>query len=688
MNNDLKVGIEIKATDKASQAIKEVAKQAQELQNVAQKLDAIGKTSLIAGGAMTAGLGFAVKTAADFESSMKRVKALSSATDEEFGSLSKTARELGASTVFSATEASEAMQFLSMAGYEANEQIDAMPGLLDLAAASQEELGTTADIVSNVISGFGLQAKESSRIADVLTNQLTGSNVTLYEMGDAMKFAAPMSSALGVAIEETSAAIGVLGDAGIKGGMAGRNLNIIMARMTDPPREAAQALEELGVSVLDSSGEFRGLQSILSDVQTATANMTDAQRASTLSQIAGQDAAKSLINLVAQANDKLVKYTANNKIQGTAARVAKEQNESFLGALKELNSAFQELQISTGELLLPSMTAGVKLIKAIVDLLNLIPAPLKFIGVVAGSVAGIGLVLIGGISLAISSLINTLNVLAPTFLVEVVPAIKASVIAGNAWMMTTIRNIAKHKIWTMTLKDGFIWLNANKAAIWANTRALVINSSQGLLGSVKSLFLHTKALAIQKGGTLLSTAANLGFAGSFRALGAAIVATPLVGWIIGLVSLAVILVQNWDKVIAVFKKFVGLVSNIPGLGFLKGFAGIETKVTKSEFQKNESIPVAKSSGEMPSFDVGSKYIENDGYAFIHKGEEIAPAGTVKSIMSKTSNNGVTLHYNPTISILGAGEGAKSDFAKMLKQHKDEIVRIVSAENQRRERLAY
>ncbi len=225
---------------------------------------------LIAGGVLSAGLGFAVKRAADFESSMKRVKALSGATNEEFQSLSQTARELGASTVYSATQSSEAMQFLSMAGYRANEQIDAMPGLLDLAAASQEELGTTADIVSNIISGFNLQAKESSRIADVLTNQTTGLKRYSLEMGDAMKFAAPMSAALGIAIEETSAAIGVLGDAGIKGGMAGRNLNIIISRLTDPPKEAAKALEQLGVSVLDSAGEFRGLQTILSDVKGAT----------------------------------------------------------------------------------------------------------------------------------------------------------------------------------------------------------------------------------------------------------------------------------------------------------------------------------------------------------------------------------------------------------------------------------
>lgn len=675
MNNDLKVGITIQATDKASKAIKNITEQAMKLEDVTRKLDAFGKTSLIAGGVLTAGLGISVKTAASFESAMKRVQALSSSTNEEFQALSKTARELGASTVFSATQAAEAMQFLSMAGYKANEQIDAMPGLLALAAASQADLGTTADIVSNVISGFNMEAKESARIADVLTNQATSSNVTLIEMGEAMKFAAPMSAALGVAIEETSAAIGILGDAGIKGGMAGRNLNIIIARLTDPPKEAADAINQLGVSVLDSAGEFRGLQAILSDVKTATENMTSAQRAAILSQIAGQDAAKSLLNLVSQSNAKLIEYTENNKKLGTAARVAREQNDSFTGALKELNSAIEELQIATGETLLPSLTGGIRLIKTIVDLLNKVPKPIRKIGVVVSAVAGITLVTVGALSLALSALLNTLNILAPALTARLVPAMWAATLASRAWLVSTFQNIAGSRIWTISLKDSLLWINANKMAILANTRALIINSAQGLLAAVRNIWQYTGALAIQKASLLVSTAANLGFAGTFRVLSAAIIATPLIGWIAGLVTLAIILVQNWDKVVAVFKKFLNLASKVPGLGFLKNFAGTQT-------------PVAKSAGTLPKYDIGSRFITQTGLAIVHQGEEIAPAGTVKNIFNRQSGGSVVVNYNPTISVIGGGEGAKSDFARILNQHKDEILRIISAENQRRARLIY
>ena len=439
-----------------------------------------------------------------------------------------------------------------------------------------------------------------------------------------------MSTALGVAIEETSAAIGILGDAGIKGGMAGRNLNIVLSRLIDPPKEASKALEQLGVNVLNSAGEFRGLQLILSDVKNATESMTSAQRAAILSQIAGQDAAKSLLNLVSRSNSKLIEYTENNKKLGTAARVAKEQNDSFTGALKELNSAMEKLQISTGETLLPTLTNSVRVIKSIVDLINIIPKPIRGIGVVISAVAGITLVTVGVLSLALSALLNTLNILAPAFTARLVPAMWSATLASKAWLVSTFQNIAGSRIWTISLKDSLLWLNANKLAILANTKALIINSAQGLLASVKNIWKFTGALAIQKASLLVSTAANLGFAGSFRALGLAIIATPIIGWIAGLVTLAIILVQNWDKVVAVFKKFLSLASKVPGLGFLKQFSGIKT-------------PMAKSAGTLPKYDAGSRFITQTGLAVVHQGEEIAPAGTVKNIFNRQSGGSVVLN---------------------------------------------
>lgn len=180
-------------------------------------LKAIGKAT-VATTAAIAGVGIAAtKVGSDFEAAMSRVGAISGATGKEFKMLEKTAMELGKTTVFSASEAAEGMQYLAMAGYDANEIVAAMPGVLNAAAAGQVELGTAADITSNVLSGFGLQASETSRVADVLTKAFTSSNTSMESLGETMKYAAPIARAAGFSLEETAAAAGVLGDAGIQG---------------------------------------------------------------------------------------------------------------------------------------------------------------------------------------------------------------------------------------------------------------------------------------------------------------------------------------------------------------------------------------------------------------------------------------------------------------------------------------
>src|SRR5690606_12481181 len=182
-----------------------------------EEIEKIGKTLeknrvAIAGVfAATGGfIGFSVRTAAEFEQAMSRVGALARATDEEMALLSRTARELGASTVFSASQAAEGMSFLAMAGFSVSEIVEAMPGLLDTAAAAQSGLGITADIVSNILSGFQIEARETTRIADVLTATFTSSNTTLEMLGDTMSYVAPVASALGISIEEVAAMTGRL----------------------------------------------------------------------------------------------------------------------------------------------------------------------------------------------------------------------------------------------------------------------------------------------------------------------------------------------------------------------------------------------------------------------------------------------------------------------------------------------
>ncbi|MCG7319609.1 phage tail tape measure protein [Brevibacillus laterosporus] len=317
----------------------------------------LGQLKMVAGAVVAVGTAFdGIKTAADFESSMSRVAALSSASAGDLAKLTTKAKELGASTVFSASQAAEGMQFLAMAGYKTNEIIAAMPGLLDAAAAGQTDLGTTADIVSNILSGFGIAAGETGRVADVLTKAFTSANVDLQMLGYTMKYAAPWAKALGVSLEETAAAAGILGGAGIQAEQAGTTLRGLFARFAKPPKEAAEALDKLGVKLFDSGGRMKSLATILEDLQNAMKGMTSEQKTSLASIIAGMEAGSGFLALMDTGPDKLRKFTKElENSGGTAGRVSKVQLDNFNGSLVQLESALEGLKIEVFTPMLPTL---------------------------------------------------------------------------------------------------------------------------------------------------------------------------------------------------------------------------------------------------------------------------------------------------------------------------------------------
>ncbi|WP_412767415.1 phage tail tape measure protein [Brevibacillus laterosporus] len=287
---------------------------------------------------------------------MSRVAALSSASAGDLAKLTTKAKELGASTVFSASQAAEGMQFLAMAGYKTNEIIAAMPGLLDAAAAGQTDLGTTADIVSNILSGFGIAAGDTGRVADVLTKAFTSANVDLQMLGYTMKYAAPWAKALGVSLEETAAAAGILGNAGIQAEQAGTTLRGLFARFAKPPKEAAEAFDKLGVKLFDSGGKMKSLATILGDLQNAMKGMTSEQKTALSGIIAGMEAGSGFLALMDAGPDKLRKFTKElENSGGTAGRVSKVQLDNFNGSLVQLESALEGLKIEVFTPLLPTL---------------------------------------------------------------------------------------------------------------------------------------------------------------------------------------------------------------------------------------------------------------------------------------------------------------------------------------------
>lgn len=292
-----------------------------------------------------------IKTGAQFDTSMSRVKALSGATDKEFQLLRDTAMKLGRDTVFSASEAAEGMGYLAMAGYKTNEIVAAMPGLLDMAAAGQTDLATTADITSNILSAFGIEAAKTGDVADVLTKTFTSSNTSLESLGETMKYVGPVAKSAGWSLEETATAAGILGDAGIQGSQAGTALRQMLLRLIDPPKEAAEALDQLGVSAIDNAtGKIKPLEQIIREIDEATKDWDDAQRAAIVSQIAGTSSSAAMLALLDAGADTIADFQGElekvaESTESFAKEVAEIQLDNLEGQLRLLGSVMETLGI-------------------------------------------------------------------------------------------------------------------------------------------------------------------------------------------------------------------------------------------------------------------------------------------------------------------------------------------------------
>ena len=292
----------------------------------------------------------------DFQKQMSSVAAVSGATEKELVALQEQARSLGASTVWSASEAAQGMQYLAMAGFKTNETLQAMPGMLSLATAGEIDLGKAADIASNILTGFGLSAAEMGRVGDVLTSTFTSSNTTLAMLGDTMKYAAPVAKALGVDIETAAAMAGKLGDAGIQGQMAGTTLRSVMLKLSAPTKKASETLAKLGVSVADSSGKMRSFPDILADLQKATSSMSNTARSEAVKAIFETEAMSGAMVLMEQAGSgALQKFADGLAKTGSAAEVARRKANNLDGDIRGLNSATEELYLSVYAQLEPTL---------------------------------------------------------------------------------------------------------------------------------------------------------------------------------------------------------------------------------------------------------------------------------------------------------------------------------------------
>lgn len=368
----------------------------QSLEGASGALFATGAAATIAGGAIAMGLGSSVKVAADFESQMSKVGAISGATGEQLSSLTETAKELGASTTKSASEVAVGMQNLAASGFEVNDIIGAMPGIIAASEAAQEDMAMTSETVAAALNAFGMEAKESSHIADVLAQAANQSAAGIKDMQYSFKYAAPVAKMLGISLEELSAATGIMADSGIKGEQAGTSLRAALLRLADPPKSARTALSDLGITIQDSSGKMLPFHDIIGQVGKSTKDMGNAQKAAALSAIFGTEAVSGMLAVVEAGPDKLQKLTQGLKDSGgAAADTAKKMQDNLNGSLNQLSGSFETLQISMGNALIPVIRVVADGLGMLTDAFNALPGPVQTVLTVMLALVGVTL-LIGG----------------------------------------------------------------------------------------------------------------------------------------------------------------------------------------------------------------------------------------------------------------------------------------------------
>ena len=294
----------------------------------------------------------AVKTSMQFNKMMSEVQAVTGATGAEFDALKAKAQELGASTMFSASESAEAMKFLGMAGFQVNDILGSMPAMLSLAAAGNTDLARTADILSDGLTAFKMQANEidSTRFADVMAATVTKSNTSVELMGETFKYAGAVAGSLGYSIEDVALATGLMANASVKGSMAGTALRSTFTRLVSPPKDAAAALEALGVTAVNADGTMKPFRQTLLDLRAGFKNLTAAEKAEYAAKIAGLEAQAGFLAMVDATDESFNSLMSNiDNSQGMAGKMSFVQSDNLEGAVKTFESAFEGIQIAVGD---------------------------------------------------------------------------------------------------------------------------------------------------------------------------------------------------------------------------------------------------------------------------------------------------------------------------------------------------
>lgn len=404
-------------------------------QNQAQRLAVESSKSFQIGSALT-GMGKVLSTAVtlpllgiaatsikvgnEFQAQMSRVQAIAGATGGELDKMKRQAIELGAKTAFSAKEAAQGMENLASAGFQVNEIMDAMPGVLDLAAVSGGDVAASSEAMASSLRAFGLEAGQAGHVADVFARAAADTNAETVDMAEAMKYVAPVAHSMGLSLEETAASIGIMADAGIKGSQAGTTLRGALSRIAKPTKAMVKSMDQLGVSFYDANGKMIPLREQIAQLKTATAGLTQEERNRHLVTLYGQHSLSGMLALLDAGPEKLDKMTnALINSDGAAREMAETMQDNLASKIEQMGGAFESAAIVIQQLLEPALTKVVGGITKLIEaFLSMSPVGQKMVVIFAGMVAALGplLLIAGTVMTTIVKLRIAMQFLGPAFM--------------------------------------------------------------------------------------------------------------------------------------------------------------------------------------------------------------------------------------------------------------------------------
>lgn len=468
------------------------------------KLAAFSSAATSAGKSLTkgltvpiAGIGAAsVAVTAKFDAGMSKVQAISGATGKEMEQLRAKAKEMGAQTKFSATESAEAFNYMAMAGWKTEDMLDGIEGIMNLAAASGEDLATTSDIVTDALTAFGLSAKDSTHFADVLAAASSNANTNVAMMGETFKYVAPVAGALGFSVEDVSTAIGLMANSGIKGSQAGTALRNLFTRLAKPTKESAEVMKQLGISVTDSSGKMKDFDTIMGDLRKGFAGLSEAQKTQAATALAGQYGMSGLLAIVNSSDKDFNKLKDSiYNADGASQKMAETMMDNLPGAITLAKSALEGLGIRIGEVITPAIIKVVRAFTSFVSWLSQASdGTVRFAVGMGAILASIGPVLLitGTLTRNVLTLIEAYDKLNKLLAGRTVGSlIKAAAAHVKSAVSATADAVANSRFVT-ALKTGPIGAMVSKVLALAAAHKVAAGAALGLVGAAIGLAIYMK----------------------------------------------------------------------------------------------------------------------------------------------------------------------------------------------------